>query len=97
MKAGNVAEFLFAGAATMSALFLWLGRPGLMVMIGLPLLLAGCLASMADPGAPFRTMDPPPRKPKAGPGQSGMRHPVPQPRQRTRSQGEGNDATTGSR
>lgn len=97
MKAETVAEFCFAGAAAMSAVFLWLGRPGLMVMVGLPLLLAGCLASMADPGAPFRTMDPPPRKPPEKTGQSGIRQPVPQARQRTRSQGEGSDASTGSR
>lgn len=96
MKPETAAEFCFAGAASMSGLFLWLGDPGLAVMVGVPLLLGGCLCSMADPGAPFRSMAakgaPPP-----GANHSGMRHVVPHARQRTRSQGQGKAEASGSR
>jgi hypothetical protein len=59
MKPEAAAEFCFTGAAAMMALFFWLGDPGLAVMVGVPLLLGGCLASLADEGAPFRAMRPP--------------------------------------
>lgn len=96
MKPETAAEFCFAGAASMSGLFFCLGDPGLAVLVGVPLLLGGCLCSMADPGAPFRSMavnDAPPR----GTPQSGMRQAVPHARQRTRSQGQGKAEASGSR
>jgi len=83
----TISEFCFTGAVAMPALLLWLGDPGLAVMTGVPLLFAGCLASMADAGAPFRTMAGPPRDPAEKPAQSGIRQAVPHARQRTRSQG----------
>ncbi len=86
MKPETVAEFCFTGSAAMMALFFWLGDPGLAVMVGVPLLIAGCLASLADAGAPFRTMGPPP-EPDGKRGQSGMRQPVLHRRQRTRIHG----------
>ena len=95
MKPETAAEFCFAGAASMSGLFLCLGDPGLAVLVGVPLLLAGCLCSMADPGAPFRSMaakDAPP-----GTNHSGIRHVVPHARQRTRSHGQGKAEASGSR
>ena len=87
MKPETVAEFCFTGAVAMSVVFFWLGDPGLAVMTGVPLLLAGCLASLADPGAPFRTMADPPPEPDETPVQSGMRQSAPHLRQRTRIQG----------
>jgi len=86
MKPETAAEFCFTGAAAMMALFFWLGDPGLAVMVGVPLLLGGCLASLADEGAPFRAMRPPPGNPGAT-DQSGSRQTVAQARHRTRSHG----------
>ncbi len=87
MKPEAVAEFCFTGSAAMLALFFWLGDPGLAVMIGVPLLIGGCLASLADAGAPFRTMGAPRQERDGKRGQSGMRQPVPHRRQRTRIHG----------
>jgi hypothetical protein len=56
MKPGDVTEFFFAGAGSMPGLLIWLGEPGLAVMVLVALLLAACLGAMADPEAPFRTM-----------------------------------------
>ena len=87
MKPETAAEFCFAGAAAMMALFFWLGDPGLAVMVGVPLLLGGCLASLADEGAPFRAMPAPPAPADGGAAHSGRRQTVEQDRQRTRSHG----------
>jgi len=89
MKPGDVTEFFVAGAGSMPGLLIWLGEPGLAVIVLVGLLLAACLGGMADPEAPFRTMAPPRQQAEDGeaPGQSGMRHSVPQRRQRTRSHG----------
>jgi hypothetical protein len=87
MKPDTISEFFFAGAVAMPALLLWLGDPGLAVMVGVPLLLAGCLAALADAGAPFRSMAGPPHAPAKKPAQSGIRQTVPHARQRTRSHG----------
>ena len=61
MKPGDVTEFFFAGAGSMPGLLIWLGDPGLAVIVLVALMLAACLASMADPEAPFRTMPAPGR------------------------------------
>jgi len=87
MKPDTVAEFCFTGAAAMMALFFWLGDPGLAVMVGVPLLFGGCLASLADEGAPFRSMPAPPEKRGGLAGHSGIRQTVAQDRQRTRNHG----------
>lgn len=86
MKPETVAEFCFTGAAVTTGLFFWLGDPGLAVVVSVPLLLGGCLASLADSGAPFRTMKPPPRRGGRA-RHSGSRHSVAHLRQRTRSHG----------
>jgi hypothetical protein len=59
MKPDDVAEFFFVGAGSMPGLLLWLGDPGLAVLVLVALLLAACVAAMGDPEAPFRTMPPP--------------------------------------
>jgi len=88
MKPGDVTEFFVAGAGSMPGLLIWLGEPGLAVIILVALLLGACVAGMADPEVPFRTMAPPhPGGEGEATGQSGMRHSVPQRRQRTRSHG----------
>lgn len=56
MKPDDAAEFFFAGAGTMPGLLMWLGDPGLGVIVMVALLLAACLSAMADPEAPFRSM-----------------------------------------
>ena len=61
MKPEDMAEFFFVGAGSMPGLLLWLGDPGLAVMVLVGLLLAACVAAMGDPEAPFRTL-PPPRR-----------------------------------
>jgi hypothetical protein len=87
MKPETAAEFCFTGAAAMMALFFWLGDPGLAVMVGVPLLLGGCLASLADQGAPFRSIQAPPASRAGLALHSGNRQTVEQERQRTRSHG----------
>lgn len=62
MKPGELAEFFFAGAGTMPGLLIWLGDPGLAAIVLVALLIAACLGSLADPGAPFRTMPAPQRR-----------------------------------
>ena len=59
MKPDDAAEFFFVGAGSMPGLLLWLGDPGLAVLVLVALLLAACVAAMGDPEAPFRTMPPP--------------------------------------
>ncbi|MBX3716984.1 MAG: hypothetical protein KF738_13375 [Burkholderiales bacterium] len=66
MKPGDVAEFFFVGAGSMPGLLVWLGDPGLAVLVLVALLFAACLAALADPEAPFRRMKPPGRE--GGPG-----------------------------
>jgi hypothetical protein len=61
MKPGDVAEFFFVGAGSMPGLLVWLGDPGLAVIVLVGLVLAACVAAMADPEAPFRTL-PAPRR-----------------------------------
>ena len=61
MKPGDVTEFLVAGAGSMPGLLIWLGDPGLAVIVLVGLMLAACVAGMADPEAPFRTMRAPGR------------------------------------
>jgi hypothetical protein len=61
MKPGDVVEFFFVGAGSMPGLLVWLGDPGLAVIVLVGLVLAACVAAMADPEAPFRTM-PAPRR-----------------------------------
>jgi len=64
MKPAEVTEFFFVGAGSMPGLLVWLGDPGLAVIVLVALLIAACLGAMADPEAPFRTMPrPPPRDP----------------------------------
>jgi hypothetical protein len=88
MKPGEVAEFLFAGAGSMPGLLIWLGDPGLALIVLVALLLAACMSAMADPEVPFRA------RPAAGSDESapvtphsGMRQALPHLRQRTRSHG----------
>jgi hypothetical protein len=45
----------------MPGLLIWLGDPGLAVIVLVGLMLAACVAGMADPEAPFRTMPGPDR------------------------------------
>ncbi|MGE0357017.1 MAG: hypothetical protein AB7P08_08890 [Burkholderiales bacterium] len=59
MKPGDVTEFFFAGAGSMPGLLIYLGDPGLAVIVFVGLLLAACLGGMADPEAPFRTLPAP--------------------------------------
>jgi len=61
MKPGDVTEFFFAGAGSMPGLLIWLGDPGLAAIVMVGLLIAACLGAMADPEAPFRTMEAPGR------------------------------------
>ena len=56
MTATDLAEFLFLGAVAVPALLLLAGEPGLAILALVFLLCAACLAALADPGAPFRTM-----------------------------------------
>ena len=67
MKPGDVTEFFFVGAGSMPGLLVWLGDPGLAAIVLVALLFAGCLAAMADPEAPFRTMRAPRRDGDPGP------------------------------
>ena len=62
MKPGDVTEFFFAGAGSMPGLLMWLGKPGLGVILMVALLIAACVGAMADPEAPFRTMAEPDRR-----------------------------------
>lgn len=59
MKPGDVTEFFFAGAGSMPGLLVYLGDPGLAVIVFVGLLIAACLGGMADPEAPFRTLPAP--------------------------------------
>ena len=59
MNAADLAEFFFVGAGLLPGFLVYAGDPGLAILALVPLLGAGCLASMADPGAPFRTLEPP--------------------------------------
>lgn len=61
MKPGEATDFFFAGACSMPVLLLWLGDPGLAVIVLVGLLILACLGAMADPEAPFRTMPAPDR------------------------------------
>lgn len=63
MSAADLAEFFFVGSGLLPGFLVFAGDPGLAILALVFLLCAGCLASMADPGAPFRTLDPedPPR------------------------------------
>lgn len=57
--------FLFAGAGTLPGFLVFSGDPALAVLALVFLLLAGCLAALADPEAPFRAAaerDAPPRR-----------------------------------
>jgi len=57
MSAADFAEFFFVGSGMIPAFLVCAGDPGLAILALVALLVAGCLASMADPGAPFRTMN----------------------------------------
>ena len=53
----DVAGFFFTGAGTVPGLLLYSGDLGLAVLALVALMLAGCLGGMADPKAPFRTVE----------------------------------------
>ncbi len=62
MTAADIAEFFFVGAGMLPGFLVFAGDPGLAILALVALMCAGCLAAMADPGAPFRTterQDPP--------------------------------------
>lgn len=49
------AGFFFAGTGIVPSCLLYAGEPGPAVMAMIVLLFAGCIAALADPGAPFRS------------------------------------------
>lgn len=59
--------FFFAGAGTLPGFLFYAGDPGLAILITTALVLAGCVAGLADPQAPFRTL------PAPGDGRDGER------------------------
>ena len=55
----DAAGFFFAGAGTVPGFLFYSSEPALAVMAMMALMLAGCVGGMADPKAPFRTMEAP--------------------------------------
>lgn len=53
---GDLAGFLFSGAGVLPGFILYADQPALAIVSMFALLLAGCVAAIADPDAPFRTM-----------------------------------------
>jgi hypothetical protein len=51
----DIAGFFFTGSGALPGFLLYAGDAGLAMMAMVALLLAGCLAGMADPQAPLRT------------------------------------------
>ena len=51
----DLAGFFFTGAGTVPGFLFYASEPTLAVMAMVLLLLAGCMAGMADAQAPFRT------------------------------------------
>jgi hypothetical protein len=56
MSVADFADSLFLGAGAIPVLLLLAGDAGAAILTLVALLCAACLAALADPGAPFRTM-----------------------------------------
>jgi len=55
MGTDDWAGFFFAGTGIVPAFLLHAGEPGRAMMAMVVLLFAGCIAALADPGAPLRS------------------------------------------
>ena len=59
MSSVDPGGFFFAGAGVVPGFLLYAGDPGIAILALVALMCAGCVAALADPQAPMRTVPAP--------------------------------------